>query len=244
MLNLFQSRCLNTRLIQRALGTKPDHFKSEIEAPSIWGAMAALLEKIEGTTGGSPEQTQQESLASNADILKKMTIVETYLLATASTLSRVIQSQGHRLDSIKVHNLSVPTPTSAFASASSEPLKEELKEIRMEVRKMNANAKPHVVKFGGLILDSLSQATAWISTNVASKDIGLVVNPHTVFEHINANLSMEAVSSQALRGFTSWRSRPWLKATQCPVLSNPSQRYCQERAHSSSRTTLPTSARS
>jgi methyl-accepting chemotaxis protein len=59
----------------------------------------------------------------------------------------------------------------------------------MEVRKISTENKPHIVKFGGLNFDSLSQATAWISTNVASEDIGLVVDPHTVFEHMFANLS-------------------------------------------------------
>jgi hypothetical protein len=175
-------------LIRRSLGTKPDHLKSEIEAPSVWGAMAALLEKIEAA-GSLPVQTQEVSPSPIGEMIKKMSVLETDLLATASTLSRAIQSQGHRLDSLKAQDSSAPTPSSAFASTTSEPMKEELKEIRMEVRKMNADTKPHVVKFGGLNFDSLAQATAWISTNVASEDIGLVVDPHTVFEHIYANLS-------------------------------------------------------
>jgi hypothetical protein len=49
--------------------------------------------------------------------------------------------------------------------------------------------KSHMVKFAGLNLDSLAKGRAWISTHVASEDIGLVVDPHTVFEHIYANVS-------------------------------------------------------
>jgi hypothetical protein len=70
-----------------------------------------------------------------------------------------------------------------------ESLNEELKEVREEVHRLNTKNKLHVVKFAGLNLDSLSKARAWISSHVAIEDIGLVVDPHTVFEHINANLS-------------------------------------------------------
>jgi hypothetical protein len=67
---------------------------------------------------------------------------------------------------------------------------EDLKEVRAEVSQMNTENKPHVIiKFTGLNLDSLSKVWAWISSQVASKDIGLVLDPHTVFEHIFANAS-------------------------------------------------------
>jgi hypothetical protein len=68
-------------------------------------------------------------------------------------------------------------------------LEEEIKGMRGELLQINTESKPHVVKFAGLNLDSLTKARYWISTHMASKDNGLVVDPHTVFEHIYANVS-------------------------------------------------------
>ena len=64
-----------------------------------------------------------------------------------------------------------------------------MKGMRAEILCLNGESKPHVVKFAGLHLDSQAKARAWISSHVASKDIGLVVDPHTVFKHIHANVS-------------------------------------------------------
>jgi hypothetical protein len=36
-------------LIRRTLGSKPEHSKSKIEAPTVWGAMATILERLETT---------------------------------------------------------------------------------------------------------------------------------------------------------------------------------------------------
>ena len=176
-------------LIRRTLGTKPDHLRDEIEAPSVWGAMAALLERVEGVDATPLQVPTKEKPDFEVNILDRVSVLESDLLATASSLSRAIQAQGHKVDAMKGPARSIPTRDSAFDASSGQPLKEELKQIRMEVRKNNTENKPHVVKFGGLNFDSLSQATAWISTNVAIEDIGLVVDPHTVFEHMFANLS-------------------------------------------------------
>jgi hypothetical protein len=68
-------------------------------------------------------------------------------------------------------------------------LKEEMKGMRAEILCLNAKSKPQVVEVAGLNLDILAKTRAWISSHVASKDIGLVVYPHTVFEPFDANVS-------------------------------------------------------
>jgi hypothetical protein len=69
-------------------------------------------------------------------------------------------------------------------SAAMEALKEDVKGVWLEVQRITNENKPHVVKFAGLNLDSAAKARSWISAHVASEDIGLVVDPYTVFEHI------------------------------------------------------------
>jgi hypothetical protein len=111
-----------------------------------------------------------------------------------------------------------------------ESINEELKEVRDEVRRLNTKNKPHgVVKFAGLNLDSLLKASAWISSHVAIEDIGLVVDPPTVFKHIYANLSGG-----------DFKYRRWHKVTPCQVLIKPSPRFYQKLGQSSSRMIHPT----
>jgi hypothetical protein len=42
------------------------------------------------------------------------------------------------------------------------------------------------IKFAGLGFDSLQQASAWLEINIPTIHAGLIVDPHTVFEHIYA----------------------------------------------------------
>jgi hypothetical protein len=72
---------------------------------------------------------------------------------------------------------------------TSKSLKEELKEARAEVQRINTKNKPHVAKLAGLNLESLPRACACISSHTASKDIGPVVDPHTGFKNFYANMS-------------------------------------------------------
>jgi hypothetical protein len=122
---------------------------------------------------------------------KKMSTWEADLVTTTATLSKAIKAQGRRIDLAQsAAERSVPLASGPSASSIPESaLKEELDEMRSEVRKIQTENKPHVVKFGGLNLDSKQKAWAWINTNLASEDIGLVVDPHTVFEHIWANFT-------------------------------------------------------
>jgi hypothetical protein len=178
-------------LIRRTLGSKPEHLEAAIEAPTVWGAMAAVLEKSE-STNEEPQNipTKQQKDAGTTDGIKKsMASWETDLMVTASTLSKAIQSQGHRIDASQdtKKNISLGVPQGIVPA--SESWNEELKEVREEVRRLNTENKPHVVKFDGLNLDSLSKARAWISSHAAIEDIGLVVDLPKVLEHINANLS-------------------------------------------------------
>jgi hypothetical protein len=176
-------------LIRRTLGSKPEHLKNEIEAPTIWGGMAELLGKTEALEGLSMGLDHKEPTKIDSDWAKRFSTLESDLLATAATLMKAIQSQGYRIDSFHSAGLSTPTSGDSLGPRSTESLKEEIRELREEIKKVDAENKPHVVKFGGLNLDSLSNATAWISLHVSIEDVGLVVDPHTVFEHIYANMT-------------------------------------------------------
>jgi hypothetical protein len=173
-------------LIRRILGSKPEHLKSEIEAPTVWGAMAALLERIDSAPAELPSFRKQSI---PTDLTKRMTSLDSDLMATASTLSKAIQAQGQRIDSLQLAGGPLPVLGDSVDVSSAVALGEEVKNIRSELLRINTENKPHVVKFAGLNLDSLSKAKSWINTHVSVEDVCLVVDPHTVFEHIYANLN-------------------------------------------------------
>ena len=48
--------------------------------------------------------------------------------------------------------------------------------------------KPNVVSFGGSKFTNQKDAFAWIQTNISTDDVGLIVDPHTVMEHVFSSL--------------------------------------------------------
>jgi hypothetical protein len=47
-------------LLRRTLGSKPEHLKTDIESPTVWGAMVVLLEKSKSATEAKPENPAEE----------------------------------------------------------------------------------------------------------------------------------------------------------------------------------------
>jgi hypothetical protein len=179
-------------LLRRTLGSKPDHLKTDIESPTVWGAMAVLLEKSESDTAVKPEDPAEERKEVNSlrdECNKRFASLETDITATASTLSRALQAQGQRIDAVQGSTRRAPLGQPVIDSAGTEALKEDVKGIWSEVQRITHENKPHVVKFAGLNLDSAAKTRSCISAHVARKDIGLVVDLHTVSEHFQANVS-------------------------------------------------------
>jgi hypothetical protein len=74
-------------LLRRTLGSKPDHLKTDIESPTVWGAMAVLLEKSESATEVKPENPAEERKEVNSlqdECNKRLASLEKYITATGS----------------------------------------------------------------------------------------------------------------------------------------------------------------
>jgi hypothetical protein len=100
-------------LIRRTLGSKSEHLKSEIEAPTVWGAMAAVCKRTEGVNNVEPidlpaERQDKTNTAEPPVSRKRLASFETDLLVMASTLSKAIQSQGHRIDALQGTSTRIP----------------------------------------------------------------------------------------------------------------------------------------
>jgi hypothetical protein len=88
-------------LIRRTLGSKPEHLKSGIEAPTVWGAMATILERLETTPEELPNLPKLGPSPVPEEWTKRMATMDDGLVVTASALSKAIQAQGHRINTVE-----------------------------------------------------------------------------------------------------------------------------------------------
>ena len=85
-----------------------------------------------------------------------MAAMDADLMATASTLSKAIRAQGHRIDTLQNDGGPPVMPGRSDESLLAALLKEDVKGRRADLFRINAEYKPHMVKFAGLNLDSLA----------------------------------------------------------------------------------------
>jgi hypothetical protein len=121
-------------LIKWTLGSKPEHLKSEIEAPMVWGAMATILEHVEFSPGELPNPPKPgPSPNIPEELSKRMITMDAELMATASTLSEAIQAQGHQIDTLQDKNEEPNVTGRSVESLATDLLKEEMKGMRGEI---------------------------------------------------------------------------------------------------------------
>jgi hypothetical protein len=130
--------------------------------------MATILERVDATPEDLPNLPKLGPSPMPMEWTKRMVTIDAYLMATASTLSKAIQVQGHWIDTLQNKSGEAPISGRLVDSLSPVSLKEEMKGMRAEILHLNAESKPHVVKFAGLRLDSLTKARARISSHMAS----------------------------------------------------------------------------
>ena len=69
-------------------------------------------------------------------------------------------------------------------SIVSKNLGKDLKEIRKELLELKASSNPRRVKFQDLTIHTLKDMLDWLEENVLSLNYALVVDVHTVLEHV------------------------------------------------------------
>jgi hypothetical protein len=102
-------------------------------------------------------------------------------------LSQAINGLGTRLD--EYGSGATPAPTSStdtLQNAFILDLQERVNKMSGEIQNLRSDKKATSIKFAGLGFDSLQQASAWLEIDIPTMHAGLIVDPHTVFEHIYA----------------------------------------------------------
>jgi hypothetical protein len=63
-------------------------------------------------------------------------------------------------------------------------LQERMGKMTGQIENLKAEKQISAIKFAGLGFDTPQKASVWLTRNVPTTDVGLIVDPHTVFEHI------------------------------------------------------------
>jgi hypothetical protein len=160
---------------------------SDLDSPTVWGALVAVNQRLEEVWAEANRYVNSAPPRVDPLLADRMGKVEEDLLATVTHLSQAINDLGTRLH----ENVSgaTPAPTSTADTLQNSfmlDLQERVNKMSGEIQNLWSDKKTMSIKFAGLGFDSLQQASAWLEANIPTIHVGLIVDPHTVFEHIYA----------------------------------------------------------
>ena len=201
--------------LQDDVGNKPSHLDAEFDAPSIWGTVGSLANHVKHAEPKDskqdfiPEakvvkliQDSEYSLKSNFTstlksevdnatfpVNRKVDTVKNTLIETARRLKDQTQHNTGEIDSLnrRIENLALggrglPMPAENLAQ-DLDNLKERL--LMLEENMEQNNSKGEAIKFNNLGMPSKFESDAWLELNVPDGNFGLLVDFHTLMEHIH-----------------------------------------------------------
>jgi hypothetical protein len=180
-------RMLGSKLLMasRLVGARAEDLASDLDSPTVWGALSAINLKIEEVRA---EANKHANSTQQADPLlaNRVGRVERDLLATVTNLLEAINSLGLKVDGRPSPSASIANLTGVLSSGIAIDIQERVNKLSGEIENLRSDKKMISIKFARLGFDSPQKANAWLMANVAPSDVGLIVDPHTVLEHIYA----------------------------------------------------------
>jgi hypothetical protein len=174
-------------IASRLVGDRSESLASDLDSPTVWGALVAVNQRLEEVRAETSRYVNSAPPRVDPLLAVRVGKVEDDLLATVTHLSQAINGLGTRLD----ENVSgaTPAPTSTAETLQNSfmlDLQERVNKMSGEIQNLRSDKKATSIKFAGLGFDSLQQASAWLEANIPTIHAGLIVDPHTAFEHIYA----------------------------------------------------------
>jgi hypothetical protein len=77
-------------------------------------------------------------------------------------------------------------PSTTLATGVIGDIQDRVAKMAGQLENLRADKQSISIRFAGLGFDTANKAHSWLHLNVATLDAGLIVDPHTVFEHIFA----------------------------------------------------------
>jgi hypothetical protein len=178
-------RMLESKLLMasRLVGSRAEDLASDLDSPTVWGALSAINLKIEEVRAGANKLVNSTQQADHL-LANRVGRVELDLLATVTHLSEAINSLGSYVDGKPSPSASITNATGVLSSGIAIDIHERVNKLTGKIENLRSDKKMISIKFAGLWFDSPQKANAWFMANVAPSDVGLIVDPHTVLEHV------------------------------------------------------------
>ena len=190
------------------LGEKPVHLEREYDAPNVWGSVSVLASMVSNLNEDKDATMNEKSVRSILDLSVKELATKNELEQDAiklnvefvkNTLVNVARSLKEQI-STNVQNIAyLEKSTSSRSNILSsdnalEDLSTDFRELQVQVETLDAKMnnidnKGDVIKFHSLNFISKDEASAWLEHNVPSGNFGLVVDFHTLMEHIHHSIT-------------------------------------------------------
>jgi hypothetical protein len=172
-------------MASRLVGSRAEDLASDLDLSTVWGALSAINLKIEEVRAGANKYVNSTQHADPL-LANRVGQVEQDLLATVTHLSEAINSLRLKVDGMPPPSVGITNLTGVLSSGIAIDIQERVNKLSGEIENLRSDKKMISIKFSGLGFDSPQKENAWLMANVAPSDVGLIVDPHTVLEHIYA----------------------------------------------------------
>ena len=155
-------------IMGREIGLKSERLNSILETPSIWQAIEQLTNKVYSSSlsHSSPALTQRSP--------------------SLDAVTRRINDLEEKLNSASRSLFSVPTTN--ISSPEFASMRDLISVMGKKVLKLEKGESIDGIRYGGVSFERPEDVRAWIHVNMDLSDVGYIVDPHTVMEHVYANL--------------------------------------------------------
>ena len=116
------------------------------------------------------------------------------LESAGKRMNLAVQAVGNRIDALEQEPVGRQGP--GGSNVDQQKMEEGFREVFERITNLDKAMKeaksensPGVVKFGSLGISSLKEADAWVDANIDSASVGLIIDPHTLMENLNASIS-------------------------------------------------------
>jgi hypothetical protein len=177
-------------LAARSIGDRAEDLASDLDSPTVWGALAAINLRVEEVRAEANRYVNSAPPRVDPWLAVRVQKVESDLLATVTHLSQAINGLGARLDMAAPSQAPAVMPSvqesATLDSGFMMNIQACVNTMSGQINNLRTDCQSTTIKFAGLGFDSIHKASAWLSINISTVDAGLIVDPHTVFEHIFA----------------------------------------------------------
>jgi hypothetical protein len=203
----------------KELGSRPQALSADYDAPTAWGSIGALGQKLDQVSRGFNSGKWSFELSQAIEGVKLLipTLVDIH---TASLDTRLGKIKDFALRSVKKLNDRItseadawmynagttsgspsgPAPsaptTPEWADTFAKNFETRLDHMAAKLSKVTSETDEQAVRFAGLGFRTLREGEAWLAMHLPDHQCGLIVDVHIVMEHVHASIEGQEVIGQ------------------------------------------------